>query len=447
MEFKVSAVALDGTRKQFKVIAPSEQAVRDGLAKKGYSQVEFEALQSESSVLGSTEGINRRPTVGNLAEVDNGSHTENRPNQKSQHVQPTEMRTAIGSPHNALNMTVIVVVGIIGITVVLAVLVLALVRPTAPLPVQYPVPITTPAQALATSAGLGEAGNQPPVKPVAQPPVPTAPGVAKPEWATDSGMDQYGAWADLQVDGVTQRFRWIQPGTFTMGSPQAEKDAALASVPNSKPEWFAPEVPHQVTLTQGFWLADSACTQALWQAITGANPSHFKHSPQKPVEQVSWDDCQQFLSTLNGRVSGGGFHLPSEAQWEYACRAGTTTAFSFGSTITPEQVNYDGNYPFGGAAKGLNRRQTVPVKSLPPNAWGLYGMHGNVWQWCNDWYGDFSGSAERDPTGPSSGSDRVLRGGSWYGIAAFCRSATRYWYLPDIRYHFVGFRFAAQATP
>lgn len=269
----------------------------------------------------------------------------------------------------------------------------------------------------------------------------------KPAWATVVGKDQYGAWADLQVAGVSQRFRWIQPGTFTMGSSQAEKDAALASVPNSKPEWFAAEVPHQVTLTQGYWLADSSCTQALWQAITGSNPAKFTDSPQNPVEQVSWDDCQQFLSKLNGRVSGGGFRLPSEAQWEYACRAGTTTAFSFGSTITPEQVNYDGNFPFAGAAKGLYRQKTVPVKSLPPNAWGLYEMHGNVWQWCNDWYGDFSGSAERDPPGPSSGSDRVGRGGCWSNYAGSCRSANRNGSTPGYRDAYLGFRIAAQATP
>jgi RNA polymerase sigma factor (sigma-70 family) len=293
---------------------------------------------------------------------------------------------------------------------------------------------------------MGAEPAQAPVSvPVAPTPVAAAPAVAKAAWATDSGKDQYGAWADLKVADVTQRFRWIQPGTFTMGSSQAEKDAAVQA--GAKPEWVAPEVQHQVTLTQGFWLADSACTQALWQAITGSNPANFKDSPQNPVEQVSWDDCQQFLSKLNGRVSGGGFRLPSEAQWEYACRAGTTTAFSFGSTITPEQVNYDGNFPFAGAAKGLYRQKTVPVKSLPPNGWGLYEMHGNVWQWCNDWYGDFSGSAERDPAGPSSGSGRVYRGGSWSSGARNCRSAVRGWLTPDYRYSRLGFRIAAQATP
>jgi sulfatase modifying factor 1 len=293
-------------------------------------------------------------------------------------------------------------------------------------------------------------GAEPAPTPVAVPvpptPVPAAPAVVKPAWASDSGKDQYGTWADLKIADVTQRFRWIQPGTFTMGSPQAEKDAVVASEPGFK-YWVAKEVPHHVTLTQGFWLADSTCTQALWLAITGSNPANFTESPQNPVETVSWDDCQQFLSQLNDRVSGGGFRLPSEAQWEYACRAGTTTAFSFGSTITPEQVNYNGNVPFGGAAKGLYRQKTVPVKSLPPNAWGLYEMHGNVWQWCNDWYDEYSGSAVRDPAGPSSGSFRVFRGGSWLSTARCCRSAYRGGVTPGYRDSNLGFRVAAQATP
>ena len=293
-------------------------------------------------------------------------------------------------------------------------------------------------------------GAEPAPTPAAVPPPPTpapaAPAVAKPAWATDSGKDQYGAWADLKVAEVTQRFRWIQPGTFTMGSPQAEKDALVASVPGIK-DRVAIEVPHHVTLTQGFWLADSTCTQALWQAITGTNPATMKDSLQNPVEMVSWDDCQQFLSQLNDRVSGGGFRLPSEAQWEYACRAGTTTAFSFGSTITPEQVNYNGKFPFGGAAKGLFRQKTVPVKSLPPNAWGLYEMHGNVGQWCNDWGGEYSGGAVRDPAGPLSGSERAYRGGNYGDSAWICRSAFRNGGPPVGLSPGLGFRIAAQATP
>jgi sulfatase modifying factor 1 len=298
-------------------------------------------------------------------------------------------------------------------------------------------------------------GAEPAPTPVAVPvpptPVPAAPAVVKPAWASDLGKDQYGTWADLKVADVTQRFRWIQPGTFTMGSSQAKKDAVYTSLvgeprDHRRVEDASNEVPHHVTLTQGFWLADSACTFALWGVIAGDFQRRAQDHSQNPVEGVSWKSCQMFLSRLNGRVSGGGFCLPSEAQWEYACRAGTTTAFSFGSTITPEQVNYDGNFPFGGASKGIFRQKVVLVKSLPPNAWGLYEMHGNVSQWCNDWYGEFSGSAERDPTGPSSGSSRVHRGGGWSHNAGDCRSARRGRLTPDYRITGLGFRIAAQAT-
>ncbi len=284
-----------------------------------------------------------------------------------------------------------------------------------------------------------------------------------PPWASGSGKDQYGFWANLIVAGVTQRFRWIAPGMFTMGSLQVEKDAAVQA--DAKADLLKDEIPHQVTLTKGYWLADSACTQALWQAVTRSNPAKFTDSLHNPVEQVSWNDCQQFLISLNGRVKGGGFALPTEAQWEYACRAGTTTAFNFGTTITTDQVNYDGNFPFGvaakypfrGTSKGLdpadgfvlilNRQKTVPVKSLPPNAWGLYEMHGNVWQWCADWYGDYPSGAVSDPTGPSSGSRCVSRGGSWYSVAWLCRSAKRSCSAPDYRLNNLGFRLCAKATP
>jgi hypothetical protein len=179
-----------------------------------------------------------------------------------------------------------------------------------------------------------------------------------------------------------------------------------------------------VRLSRGFWLADTVCTQALWQAVTGANPSHFKDDARNPVESVSWDDVQAFLSELNRRVPGLQARLPSEAEWEYACRAGTTTPFSFGDNITPEQVNYDGNQPYAGGEKGLYRQKTVPAGSLPANPWGLYEMHGNVWEWCADWYGDYPNTPQVDPTGPQTGGSRVLRGGSWNSfrqVRALCR--------------------------
>ncbi len=245
------------------------------------------------------------------------------------------------------------------------------------------------------------------------------------------GLDEWGLYADLTVREVTQRFRWIAPGTFTMGSPENEAERS------------EDETQHLVTLTQGFWLADSVCTQALWQAVMGGdNPAHFRGSPNHPVEQVSWNDVQQFIQTLNAQFPDIQARLPTEAEWEYACRAGTTTPFSFGGNITPEQVNYHGEYPYAGAEKGRYREKTVPVKSLPPNPWGLYEMHGNVLEWCGDWYGTYPAEAVVDPIGPVTGQGRVLRGGAWGLNAGRARSAFRYGREPGLRYYGIGFRLA-----
>jgi formylglycine-generating enzyme required for sulfatase activity len=235
-------------------------------------------------------------------------------------------------------------------------------------------------------------------------------------------------YADLEIKGVTQRFRWIAPGAFLMGSPEDE------------PERYSNETQHRVTLTQGYWLADSTCTQALWRAVMGSNPSRFQDDEQNPVEQVSWNDVQQFIDKLNGLIPNLNARLPTEAQWEYACRAGTTTPFSFGKNITPEQVNYDGNYPYAGGKAGLYREKTVPVKSLPPNPWGLYEMHGNVWEWCNDWFGDYPSAPVIDPVGLSTGVYRVLRGGSWSLNGRRVRSAYRDRDEPVNCYYDIGFR-------
>jgi formylglycine-generating enzyme required for sulfatase activity len=244
-------------------------------------------------------------------------------------------------------------------------------------------------------------------------------------YATAFGEDEFGLWMELTVQEVKQKFRWIEAGVFKMGSTE-----------------YASETPHDVTLTHGYWLAESACTQALWIAVMGENPASFKEDLNNPVEQVSWNDAQEFLSKLNQAIPELNARLPTEAEWEYACRAGTTTPFSFGDTITPDQVNYDGNYPYGDAKKGLYREKTVPVKSLPPNAWGLYEMHGNVWEWCNDWYDDYSSEPVTNPTGATEGTSRVMRGGSWFSSARSTRSAFRGGNAPVHRDYYVGFRFA-----
>jgi sulfatase modifying factor 1 len=279
-----------------------------------------------------------------------------------------------------------------------------------------------------------------------------------PNWALDSGHDSKGLWVefgqpgntcrvylpkcadklehdkiglftDLAIKGVTQRCRWIPPGIFCMGSPSSEK------------ERHDNEIQHQVTLSQGFWLADTACTQALWMAVMGDNPAFFTENENNPVEQVSWDDVRNFIKQLNILTSGLGAQLPTEAQWEYACRAGTATPFSFGETITPDQVNYDGNIPYANEKKGRCREKTVAVKSLPANSWGLYEMHGNVWEWCSDWYDDFFDKPIIDPIGSDTGSSRVLRGGSWSNHGWRTRSANRGWYAPVNRDNYIGFRF------
>ena len=262
-----------------------------------------------------------------------------------------------------------------------------------------------------------------------------------PPWAIAWGDDRFGLWAEFRVGEVVQRMRWIEPGEFLMGSPEDE------------PKRFNDEGPqHRVRLSEGFWLADSACTQALWLAVLGSkNPSHFDDDPQCPVERVSWDDVQDFLQALGEHLpSGARPGLPTEAQWEYACRAGTGTPFSFGEDITPEQVNYDGNHPYRGTAKSGYRQRTVPVKSLPPNRWGLYEMHGNVYEWCADGLRRYEavpeGEAIVDPEGPSDSSSRALRGGSWIRSARFARSALRLAGERDYRNFYIGFRLALRST-
>jgi sulfatase modifying factor 1 len=247
-------------------------------------------------------------------------------------------------------------------------------------------------------------------------------------WCSSSGKDAFGIWLEFAVKNTAQRMRWIQPGQFTMGSPHDELHRHYS------------ESKHEVTLRKGFWITDTACSQELWQVMMETNPGKNKGA-KRPVENVSWDDCREFLRGTNGIINGFSLSLPTEAQWEYACRAGTTGPFSFGITVTPDQVNYNGEYPYFGEKKELNRGETVELKSLPPNQWGLYEMHGNVWEWCMDWYGEYETGRVIDPAGPAQGKYRVLRGGSAYSAAADCRCAARSRCHGDGRYSRNGFRF------
>jgi formylglycine-generating enzyme required for sulfatase activity len=213
---------------------------------------------------------------------------------------------------------------------------------------------------------------------------------------------------------------WCPPGEFLMGSPEDEADR------NDD------ETQHRVTLTRGFWMAKKETTQGQWESLTGENPSYF-NGVDLPGETVSWEDVQGWLAGMNQRntlPSGWKWDLPTEAQWEYACRAGTETAYA-GTLDTMAWCGYN-----SGSA-------TNAVGTKKPNAWGLYDMHGNVWEWCADFYGDYGGGAATDPTGPGSGSGRVVRGGSWGSGAADCRSAGRNRYAPGYHYYALGFRPAA----
>ena len=261
-----------------------------------------------------------------------------------------------------------------------------------------------------------------------------------PPWAEAWGDDRYGLWAELLVKGVTQRLRWVAPGSFEMGSP-ASQDGHQS---NESPQ-------HTVTFTQDLWLADTACTQALWQAVMGKNPSYVTDDLQKPVEQVNWDDVQQFFTALQGAgpdflPPGVEAVLPTEAEWEYACRADELRAYSFGESIDRNQVNFGSN---GSWSKRLGAKQTtVPVKALPANRWGLYQMHGNVWEWCADAMRPYTADAVADPSG-ATGKDVkrfAVRGGSWLSRAQSARSALRNQFGRDGRDLFFGFRFALRSN-
>lgn len=216
---------------------------------------------------------------------------------------------------------------------------------------------------------------------------------------------------------------FIQGGTFQMGSNEGEDD--------EKPL-------HSVSLSS-FYMGKYEVTQKQWQEVMGSNPSDFKNCANCPVETVSWDDVQEYIHKLNQRT-GKQYRLPTEAEWEYACRAGSATPFNTGACLKTAQANYDGNYPYTGCSQGEYRHKTTPVGTFTPNAWGLYDMHGNVYEWCSDCYGFYCSASQANPAGPSEGASRVLRGGSWLSHAHRCCSAFRLNYFPSARSYVIGFR-------
>ena len=269
---------------------------------------------------------------------------------------------------------------------------------------------------------------------------------------TDTKTPKHG---DKLTNKLDMTFVYIKPGTFKMGSPESE------------PERLIDETLHNVELTKGFYMQTTEVTVgqwrqfvketgykteaetgdgcytwkgSSWEKVKGAywDKPGFKQTGSNPVTCVSWNDVQKFIAWLNKKGEGS-YSLPTEAQWEYAARAGTTTPFAFGNCLSTDDANYDGNYPLKGCKKGEYRQKTISVGSLKANEWGLYDMHGNVWEWCQDWYGDYP-TGVVDPTGPSTGAHRVLRGGSWADYARRCRSAYRVRDASDNRFDYAGFR-------
>jgi sulfatase modifying factor 1 len=234
----------------------------------------------------------------------------------------------------------------------------------------------------------------------------------------------------------------IPPGRFVMGSPPSEAGHN------------ADETPHAVTISRGFLLGRHEVTQAEWRTVIGTSPSYFSAcGPDCPVERVNYIEIAQFLDRLNASAAAAPegerlrYRLPTEAEWEYACRAGTRTPFSTGANLTTAQANYNGAFPYAGFPKGLARGQPIAAGALPPNPWGLADMHGNVWEWTSDWYAPYAPGAAVDPHGPAAGEKRVIRGGSWYFDANSARCALRYTHAPQDRGFSLGFRVAADRLP
>ena len=259
-----------------------------------------------------------------------------------------------------------------------------------------------------------------------------------PSWRIDRGLVEAKVYQQPLAKGIAITMVQIPAGSFQMGSSATEAERASDEGPQ-----------HRVEL-QSFFLGQTPVTQAQWQAVANwpqvelklnPNPARFKGA-NRPVEQVSWEEAMEFCRRLSQRTKLF-YTLPSEAQWEYACRGGTTTPFAFGDTLTSDLANYDGNFIYGSVPKGQYRQKTMEVGRFPANAWGLQDMHGNVWEWCLDhWHEDYLGSPSDGNAWVKEGDQnmRLLRGGSWLSSPGYCRSAFRYRRLLVLRYEGFGFR-------
>lgn len=247
--------------------------------------------------------------------------------------------------------------------------------------------------------------------------------------STSKGADLFCEKQENPFDGLfaEQEFVYISPGKFLMGSDEEEFGR------------HDDEILHEVTLTKGFFMQTTLVMQKQWKTVMGTNPSSFRGgSLLRPVDGVSWNDCQRFINKLNS-CGQYRYRLPTEAEWEYACRAGASTAFCNGAISVSEDghdLKLDEVAWYGANSDG----KTHPVAAKKPNAWGIYDMHGHLCEWCEDWYGKYPTDAQIDPVNTTMASCRVSRGGCWVSTAQNCRSASRFSWPPEYRSDFVGFR-------
>ncbi|MGD8562147.1 MAG: formylglycine-generating enzyme family protein [Desulfarculaceae bacterium] len=241
------------------------------------------------------------------------------------------------------------------------------------------------------------------------------------------------------TNALGMEFVLIPAGSFLMGSPTGE------------PGRNEDETQHQVTISKPFYMQTTEVTRRQWWQVMGR--SFFggrRGRPDMPVARVSWKEVKEFIQKLNQRGQGV-YRLPTEAEWEYACRAGTTTAYSFGQKITCSQAMFANNHLRDDGCmehcqrRGIKADRPAPVKSFPPNPWGLYDMHGNLWEWCSDRYGPYPKGPVTDPQGGDEATSRIRRGGSFFGDAAALRCANRNYAYPSVRYRTLGFRLVRQA--
>ncbi len=233
-----------------------------------------------------------------------------------------------------------------------------------------------------------------------------------------------------RVTGIAMRL--IPAGSFLMGSPETERGRDLDEGPV-----------HEVSISRPFYMGKYEITQRQWESVMEFNPSEFASAnPRMPLENVRWEEAAAFvrlLCEMEG-VPEGTYRLPTEAEWEYACRAGTRAPFCFGDILDLRLANFDGEHPYGGAIEMEPPGTTVRIGLFPPNAWGLYDMHGNVWEWCSDFWGKYPPVPLRDPAGPRRGAKRVARGGCWISYGRTCRSANRWGGRPDFHAAYLGVR-------